>query len=153
MSRLAAAAAERSGSVAVRAGRTFSPQQHPTHDVQVLLFCPPLVGLVNALLRRASREALPESTDPAVAGSHPDWLVAALYRDWPDQVAAVLEANNRPAPMWLRVNPGQLGIDLWKHHFGQVTTAAEVLASLHFVVFAILMLPKAVVLLGAGQSS
>ena len=26
---------------------------------------------------------------------------------------------------------GQLGIDLWKHHFGQVTTAAEVLASLH----------------------
>ena len=29
----------------------------------------------------------------------------------------------------------------------------EVLASLHFVVFAILMLPKAVMLLGAGQSS
>ncbi|WP_434518889.1 isochorismatase family protein [Pseudomonas sp. NFX1] len=26
---------------------------------------------------------------------------------------------------------GQLGIDLWKHHFGQVTTAAQVLASLH----------------------
>ncbi|MDF9620333.1 isochorismatase family protein [Pseudomonas entomophila] len=25
---------------------------------------------------------------------------------------------------------GQLGIDLWKHHFGQVTTAAEVLAEL-----------------------
>lgn len=25
---------------------------------------------------------------------------------------------------------GQLGIDLWKHHFGQVTTAAEVLADL-----------------------
>ena len=29
----------------------------------------------------------------------------------------------------------------------------EVLASLHFVVFAILMLPKALMLLGAGQSS
>ncbi|WP_333710849.1 transposase, partial [Malikia spinosa] len=29
----------------------------------------------------------------------------------------------------------------------------EVLASLHFVVFAILMLPKAVMLLGAGKSS
>ncbi|MDW9405262.1 isochorismatase family protein [Pseudomonas soli] len=26
---------------------------------------------------------------------------------------------------------GQLGIDLWKHHFGHVTTAAEVLAGLH----------------------
>jgi 16S rRNA (cytosine967-C5)-methyltransferase len=72
---------------------------------------PPLVGLVNALLRRASREPLPASKDLAISSSHPDWLVAALYRDWPDDVAAMLEANNRPAPMWLRVNPGQLGID------------------------------------------
>jgi 16S rRNA (cytosine967-C5)-methyltransferase len=72
---------------------------------------PPLVGLVNALLRRASREPLPASKDLAISSSHPDWLVAALYRDWPDDVAAMLEANNRPAPLWLRVNPGQLGID------------------------------------------
>ncbi|GAB2488901.1 16S rRNA (cytosine(967)-C(5))-methyltransferase RsmB [Arenimonas alkanexedens] len=72
---------------------------------------PPLVGLVNALLRRASREPLPVSDDPAIVSSHPDWLVAALQADWPDDVDAVLAANNRPAPMWLRVNPGQLGID------------------------------------------
>ncbi|MCX7034848.1 MAG: 16S rRNA (cytosine(967)-C(5))-methyltransferase RsmB [Arenimonas sp.] len=72
---------------------------------------PPLVGLVNALLRRASREPLPVSTDPAITTSHPDWLVEMLAADWPDDVAALLEANNRPAPMWLRVNPGQLGID------------------------------------------
>lgn len=72
---------------------------------------PPLVGLVNALLRRASREPLPASTDPAVASSHPDWLVEALAADWPDDLAQLLEANNRPAPMWLRANPGQLGID------------------------------------------
>jgi 16S rRNA (cytosine967-C5)-methyltransferase len=72
---------------------------------------PPLVGLVNALLRRASREPLPASPDPAIATSHPDWLVQQLTADWPDDVAAMLEANNRPAPMWLRVNPGQLGID------------------------------------------
>ena len=71
----------------------------------------PLVGLVNALLRRASREPLPASDDPAVATSHPDWLVAALRADWPGDVDAVLAANNRPAPLWLRVNPGQLGID------------------------------------------
>lgn len=71
----------------------------------------PLVGLVNALLRRASREPLPASNDPAVATSHPDWLVAALRADWPEDVDAVLAANNRPAPLWLRVNPGQLGID------------------------------------------
>lgn len=72
---------------------------------------PPLVGLVNALLRRASREPLPASPDPAIATSHPDWLVQQLTADWPDDVTAMLEANNRPAPMWLRVNPGQLGID------------------------------------------
>jgi 16S rRNA (cytosine967-C5)-methyltransferase len=72
---------------------------------------PPLVGLVNALLRRASREPLPASTDPAITTSHPDWLVEQLTADWPDDVAAMLETNNRPAPMWLRVNPGQLGID------------------------------------------
>ncbi len=72
---------------------------------------PPLVGLVNALLRRASREPLPASTDPAVATSHPDWLVQALAADWPDDLETMLETNNRPAPMWLRVNPGQLGID------------------------------------------
>ncbi len=72
---------------------------------------PPLVGLVNALLRRASREPLPVSSDPAIATSHPDWLVQRLAADWPDDVAAMLETNNRPAPMWLRVNPGQLGID------------------------------------------
>ncbi|WP_295362341.1 16S rRNA (cytosine(967)-C(5))-methyltransferase RsmB [Arenimonas sp.] len=66
-----------------------------------------LVGLVNALLRRASREALPESEDPAVAGSHPDWLVARLRADWPAQAAAILAANNQAAPLWLRANPRQ----------------------------------------------
>jgi 16S rRNA (cytosine967-C5)-methyltransferase len=91
---------------------------------------PPLVGLVNALLRRASREPLPASKDLAISSSHPDWLVAALYRDWPDQVAAVLEANNRPAPMWLRVNPGQLGIDRLMRSLredGLAATAVEAL--------------------------
>jgi len=64
----------------------------------------PLVGLVNALLRRASREPLPASPDPAIAGSHPDWLVQALRADWPADADAILEANNRPAPLWLRPN-------------------------------------------------
>ncbi len=62
------------------------------------------VGLVNALLRRASREPWPASEDPAVALSHPDWLLAALQRDWPDDWAAIAEANNHAAPLWLAVN-------------------------------------------------
>jgi 16S rRNA (cytosine967-C5)-methyltransferase len=63
------------------------------------------VGLVNALLRRAAREPLPESADAAVRLSHPDWLVATLAQDWPDQADEILLANNSPAPMWLTVNP------------------------------------------------
>ena len=51
----------------------------------------PLVGLVNALLRRAGREPLPGSGDPAITHSHPDWLVQALRRDWPDVVTLDVE--------------------------------------------------------------
>ncbi len=65
----------------------------------------PLVGLVNALLRRAGREPLPGSGDPAITHSHPDWLVQALRRDWPDAWRAILAANNQAAPLWLRANP------------------------------------------------
>ena len=60
---------------------------------------PAFVGLVNALLRRASREALPSSDDPAIAQSYPDWLVARVRADWPDDWEAVLEAGNTIAPL------------------------------------------------------
>ena len=63
------------------------------------------VGLVNALLRRATREPLPASPDPAIASSYPDWLVSRLQRDWPDDLDAILAAGNVPAPLWLSVNP------------------------------------------------
>jgi 16S rRNA (cytosine967-C5)-methyltransferase len=64
----------------------------------------PHSGLVNAILRRAGREPLPTSDDPAIASSHPDWLVARLRADWPDAADAILAGNNEPAPLWLRVN-------------------------------------------------
>ncbi len=63
------------------------------------------VGLVNAILRRASREPLPTSSEPAVLLSHPDWLLDALQTDWPDDWQAIAAANNTPAPLWLAVNP------------------------------------------------
>jgi len=65
------------------------------------------VGLVNALLRRALREPWPQSQVPAIAHSHPDWLVQALEREWPGEAEAILRANNEAAPMWLCVNPRQ----------------------------------------------
>lgn len=61
-------------------------------------------GLINAVLRRCQREGLPESADIAVSESHPDWLVETLKADWPDDWQEILRANNRIAPLWLRVN-------------------------------------------------
>jgi 16S rRNA (cytosine967-C5)-methyltransferase len=64
-------------------------------------------GLINAVLRRSQREGLSESTDIAIQESNPDWLVASLKADWPDDWSAISRANNQIAPTWLRVNAAQ----------------------------------------------
>jgi 16S rRNA (cytosine967-C5)-methyltransferase len=66
--------------------------------------------LANAVLRRLDRERgapLPEPADPleamATALSHPRWLVARWVARWgADETRALLEANNREAPLVLR---------------------------------------------------
>ncbi len=65
-------------------------------------------GMVNAILRRYQRE---QDTfedlfkDCNVYWSaHPDWLLSAIRESWPDQLEAIVEANNSRAPMTLRVN-------------------------------------------------
>ncbi|WP_255325462.1 16S rRNA (cytosine(967)-C(5))-methyltransferase RsmB [Candidatus Solirubrobacter pratensis] len=70
-------------------------------------------GLVNAVLRRAAREArrivaaLPDATpeQAALKHSHPEWI-ARLWFDalGPDQARALMEADNRPAEAVLRPN-------------------------------------------------
>lgn len=73
-----------------------------------LLGQPRHAGLVNAILRRFLREraALEAQLDrdPVTRHAHPRWLIDAIERDWPDQVEAILAANNRQAPLTLRVN-------------------------------------------------
>jgi 16S rRNA (cytosine967-C5)-methyltransferase len=66
-------------------------------------------GLVNAVLRRFQREqedllARLERCDERFA--HPPWLLGALKQDWPEDWPTVAEANNRAAPLWLRLNAG-----------------------------------------------
>ncbi|MDX1486890.1 MAG: 16S rRNA (cytosine(967)-C(5))-methyltransferase RsmB [Acidiferrobacterales bacterium] len=64
--------------------------------------------LINACLRRFLREKdmllADISADPALASSHPHWLLRELQRDWPDHWRAILSANNERPPMALRVN-------------------------------------------------
>lgn len=65
-------------------------------------------GLINALLRRFQRERgqLLERLDriDTAAFAHPDWLIAAIREDWPEDWKAILEENNQRPPMWLRIN-------------------------------------------------
>jgi 16S rRNA (cytosine967-C5)-methyltransferase len=67
---------------------------------------PKLAGLLNACLRRFGREKLAEQVvdDEQARWNHPHWLIRQLQEDWPDDYAAILEANNSRAPMWLRAN-------------------------------------------------
>jgi len=69
-------------------------------------------GLVNAVLRRYLREqqALRSRFDQdAVARfAHPQWLIDRVRADWPGHWQLLLEENNRPAPLWLRVNRRRL---------------------------------------------
>ena len=65
-------------------------------------------GLLNAVLRRAQREAetlLPSlEKDPVVLTAHPRWLQKSLKAFWPDDWLAICEANNSHPPFTLRVN-------------------------------------------------
>jgi 16S rRNA (cytosine967-C5)-methyltransferase len=65
-------------------------------------------GMVNAILRRYQREhaaleqAMPQ--EDAIRFSHPDWLLAQLRVDWPGTWPSLLQENQTPGPMTLRVN-------------------------------------------------
>lgn len=71
-------------------------------------------SFINACLRRFLRErdALVASTDPKPVAfwNHPKWWIDRLQRDWPQQWQAILAANNRHAPMTLRVNARRSGV-------------------------------------------
>lgn len=65
------------------------------------------VGLVNAVLRRFLRERealLAALADSEARHAHPPWLLDRLRADWPRHWSAIVEANNREPPMWLRNN-------------------------------------------------
>ncbi len=65
-------------------------------------------GVVNAVLRQFLREKteLMKRADSSWRSrySHPDWMIRRFKQDWPEQVESILQANNQPGPMALRVN-------------------------------------------------
>jgi 16S rRNA (cytosine967-C5)-methyltransferase len=67
---------------------------------------PGLASLVNAVLRRALRDRIFDTTPSQenAVYDHPDWLLRAFKTDWPNDWESIVAANNERAPMWLRVN-------------------------------------------------
>lgn len=64
--------------------------------------------VLNGCLRRLQRESealqAQVDQDENVALEHPPWLLNALRHAWPEQWRDIVEANNQPGPMTLRVN-------------------------------------------------
>ena len=65
-------------------------------------------NFLNACLRRFLRErdALVQATDSGLQAvwNHPLWWVKRLQQDYPEHWQSILQVNNQPAPMTLRVN-------------------------------------------------
>jgi len=70
-----------------------------------------MAPFVNAVLRRFLRErdtiVSAALLDPVARFNHPTWWMERLKRDWPQHWEALLQVNNRRAPMTLRVNARQ----------------------------------------------
>ncbi|WP_109440130.1 16S rRNA (cytosine(967)-C(5))-methyltransferase RsmB [Acinetobacter haemolyticus] len=71
----------------------------------------PMSGLVNAILRRVSRET--DEFETALNNAHglPSWLFKRLKKDWPEQVEPLCQALKQVAPLTLRVNERQVSRD------------------------------------------
>lgn len=90
-----------------------------------------LRGLINAILRNYQRQqeqldAKAMSHDAGKYG-HPGWLLTLLKQSYPEQLEAIVTANNTKAPMWLRVN--------CQHHrrdeYRQLLDDADIATELH----------------------
>lgn len=107
-------------------------EEHPAYavvDTSVSLaakLAPAAKGMVNAVLRRVSREGDgPEDEDPvlalAVRHAHPRWLVERwLDRFGERDTVAIMEWDNARPPLWLRVNRNKGTVSAYEDQF-QVT--------------------------------
>ena len=72
-------------------------------------------GLVNATLRRYLRDAQnirhKALTSDAAISNHPDWFTASVQQYWPEHYQHIIDANNTPAPMHLRINCQKISRD------------------------------------------
>lgn len=86
-----------------------------TVEAARLMKKPWAVSLVNAVLRRVQREhesvVAAADAHPVGRSAHPDWLLQAFQRDWPQDWEQIVAANNERPPMTLRTNARLQGRD------------------------------------------
>ena len=89
-------------------------------------------GLINAVLRRSlrEREEILARVDASRASrsAHPQWLVDVLERDWPEDVDAVLAANNEHPPLTLRVATERVAVADYLNELQQAGVTARAVA-------------------------
>ncbi len=71
-------------------------------------------AFINACLRRFLREkdklVVETDRDPVALWNHPAWWITQVQADWPHDWQAILAANNRQAPLVLRINTRRTSI-------------------------------------------
>ena len=82
-------------------------------------------GLVNAILRRVTREQAHFAEQLAQAHGLPSWLYKRLKKDWPEQLTMLSQQLKHSAPLCLRVNQRQIGRDAYLLKLAQQNIAAQ----------------------------
>jgi 16S rRNA (cytosine967-C5)-methyltransferase len=59
-------------------------------------------GLINSTLRKVLATDKFKSSNEAAIYKHPQWWIDKLKQDWPNDWKQILEANNKPPPLWVR---------------------------------------------------
>ena len=84
-----------------------------------------LSGVVNAILRRVSRETSDFQTALTQAHGLPSWLYKRLKKDWPEQLEQLTQSLKQIAPLTLRVNTRQISRDDYLEILQEQEIAAE----------------------------
>lgn len=84
-----------------------------------------LSGVVNAILRRVSRET--EVFQQALSEAHglPSWLFKRLKKDWPEQLPELFQNLKHSAPLTIRVNQRHISRDEYLSELHELDIAAH----------------------------
>ena len=82
-------------------------------------------GVVNAILRRVSRET--ETFQQALAEAHglPSWMFKRLRKDWPEQLPELFQNLKLSAPLTIRVNQRHIGRNEYLSELHELDIAAH----------------------------